>query len=100
MPWFKCFVEGINFPGVLIGEPGLVGFCTTRFVEASTPELAEQEVLAALRFEPSLQLPLSSSRPAEARVAIVEIDAVESNVVPQVRQGFAFYRMESGEGDA
>jgi hypothetical protein len=26
MAWFKCFIEGENFPGKLVEQDGLVGF--------------------------------------------------------------------------
>lgn len=46
--WFRCFIEGKHFPGVLLNEKGTVGFYTTRFVQAESPEQAELEAVALL----------------------------------------------------
>ncbi|MCI0637989.1 MAG: hypothetical protein L0Y72_23555 [Gemmataceae bacterium] len=57
MAWFRCFTRGENFPGKLAGETGLVGFYTTRFVEASSAEKAEALALEGLRAEAKLAPP-------------------------------------------
>jgi hypothetical protein len=57
MKWYKCFVAGENFPGVLIDDKEPVGFYTTRFVQAVNGEDAEMKVLESLRHEESLKLP-------------------------------------------
>lgn len=51
MPWFRCLIEGANFPLSKDGEPALVGFFTTRWVEAETSGEAELHVLALVRNE-------------------------------------------------
>ena len=55
MAWFRCFICGENFPGALAGISGLVGFYTTRFVEAIDHDDAEARVLELLRGEPRLE---------------------------------------------
>jgi hypothetical protein len=66
--WFRCFIRGENFPGQLIGEPGLVGFYVTRFVEAVDVAAAESIALRALRAEPKLAAPPGHTPTGRARV--------------------------------
>ena len=76
MPWFRCSIEGENFPGVLIRRKGLVGFYTTRWVEAADAEQAELAALDLLRTEPTFQLK-TPPEGVEAKVyfdEIVEVD--------------------------
>lgn len=93
MPWFRCFIEGENFPGVLIGDQGLFGFYTTRWVEASDAEAAELIALDALRSDPKLQLESKDLR-TDARVYFDEIVEVDGPGGPNT--GFVWYPMDSG----
>ena len=95
MGWYKCVILGENFPGTLIGVPGPVGFYVNRWVEAASPEAAEQEALATLRTDANLQLPEGVEKPKDARVNFEEIHEVDAPVVPNGQQGFAFFPMES-----
>jgi hypothetical protein len=52
---YQCFIRGENFPGTLIGDMEPVGFFTTRWVEASSPEEAEKLALELLRDDPIFQ---------------------------------------------
>ena len=92
MSWFKCSIEGENFPGQLIGEASPVGFYTTRYVEANSVQDAESIALNHLKNEPSLVVPESVEKPMNAKVHFknieqVNIDAVQSNL------GFIFFVM-------
>jgi hypothetical protein len=49
MPWFRCLVEGENFPLARDGKPALLGFFTTRWVEAASVGEAELNVVAMIR---------------------------------------------------
>lgn len=89
--WFRCFVEGKHFPAAIVGEKGTVGFHTTRFVRATSPNEVEDLVLASLRQEPSLQLPPGTPRPKNAKVYITEITQVPASDVPTTEQGLAFF---------
>lgn len=92
MPWFKCSIEGENFPGALIRSKGLVGFYTTRWVEASSPDEAESAALNLLRSEPSFQLK-SPANTSDAKVYFTEI--VEVDGPGGVNGGAAWYEMGS-----
>ena len=94
MPLFRCFINGKNFPGSLIGEPEPIGFYTTRFVVASTPEEAEMLALSLLKSDASLAAP-ESDRTSDARVYFEEIELVpdDTDQVPGSR--FTFYTAEA-----
>jgi hypothetical protein len=51
--WYKCFIAGENFPGQLIDQDYLIGFYTTRFVQAAGEEDAESVGLEFLKTEDS-----------------------------------------------
>jgi hypothetical protein len=94
MPWFKCFIHGVNFPGELAGESGLVGFYVARFVEAADEQEAESRVLEGLRAEPKLAPPPGYKPAGIARIDFEEIEEVPANEVPAKPSGFAWHSME------
>src|SRR3546814_8747667 len=75
MPLFRCIICGENFPGTLLGQEELVGFYTTRFVEADSPEQAEIMAIELLRNDPSLDVS-SEHRTQSAKVFFEDIDEV------------------------
>ncbi|WP_168076830.1 hypothetical protein [Caulobacter sp. SSI4214] len=90
MPWFKCFIEGENFPGALIGKSHPVGFYATRWVEASSTDEAELVALDLLRTEPIFDIPVEQ-RPKNARVYFTEI--VETHGPGSPNAGATWYVM-------
>lgn len=95
MPWFRCLIEGRNFPGILANVDKPIGFFTTRFIEADNPEHAKLLVLAKLKNEESLQLPPNYPKKTEARVFFEKVTQVNQAEVPEIDQGFAFYEMDT-----
>ena len=93
MPWFKCFVRGEDFPGQLADEPGLVGFYTTRFVEAASAGEAESMALAALRADAKLAAPAGYQPTKNARIIFEEITELPAADVPLPQPGFAWFTM-------
>lgn len=93
MALFRCFIRGENFPSILDGRSTLLGFYTTRFVEANTPEEAELFVLEQLRRDSSLRLPEGVAQNPDARVYFEEIVEVvdDENQIPNA--GFVFFEM-------
>ena len=91
--WFKCFIEGENFPGELIGEKSLVGFYVTRFIEAASTEEAEELAMANLRNDESLALPEGIYPSKEARVYFESIEEVLPSELLDNNTGFTFYVM-------
>lgn len=90
MPWFKCFIEGENFPGVLLDSDTPVGFYTTRWVEASSPDEAELIALDELRREEVFQV-AADQKSKDARVHFTEIVEVSAPEGPNT--GAAWYVM-------
>lgn len=93
MAWFKCSIRGENFPGQLIGAEGLLGFYTTRFVEAIDAEAAETDALHRLKADPKLAPPSGFTPAGQAKVYFEAIEEIVANTVPTVQPGFAWYPM-------
>jgi hypothetical protein len=91
--WFRCSIHGESFPGQLIGEAGLVGFYTARFVEATDADAAETNTLLGLRADPKLTLPADDAPSGQAKVYFEEIEEIAAERVPLVQPGFVFYLM-------
>ena len=94
MPLFRCFIHGKNFPGSLLGESEPIGFYTTRFVVASTPEEAEMLALALLKSDDKLAVP-ELERTTDARVYFEEIEQVPDDTDQVPGSGFTFYTAEA-----
>ena len=98
MPVFRCRVRGERFPGALAGEPGPVGFYTTRYVQAPSAEAAESAALTQLRAEPGF----ARVRPEEWTEAaqvfferIEQVGGLAADASPAPGRGFTFFRMET-----
>ena len=92
MPWYRCSLHGENFPigKALIGKR-LMGFYTTRWVEAADPETAELACLELLRSDPGLAHARGGRiAPMVYLEEIVELDEPPEN---PPGSGFSFYRM-------
>jgi hypothetical protein len=92
MPIFRCSICGENFPGQLLGQDDLVGFYTTRYVDADTPEQAEHLALELLRDDPSLEL-APEHRTPNAKVYFERIDEIPANEQQEPNAGFVFFTM-------
>jgi hypothetical protein len=95
MPWYKCSVVGEDFPGSILGKSQLIGFYTTRFVEAATADEAEMLALNNLKDEPKLRLPDGTPKQTLARVTFEDIVEIETPESPVVQTGFCFFEMGS-----
>ena len=94
MPLFRCFIHGKDFPGSLIGESEPIGFYTTRFVVAATPDEAEMLALSLLKSDEKLAVP-ESDRTTDARVYFEEIELVPDDTDQVPGSGFTFYTDEA-----
>lgn len=92
MPWYKCFVHGKDFPGRLADEQGTVGFYTTQFIEANSPQEVEELGMKALKENPKLQLELITQEDARAMVYYEEILEIAKADVPKTQGGFVWYK--------
>ena len=93
--WFKCFVAGRNFSGVLVGDSNPVGFYTTCFVRARSKELAEVAALGLVRADKRLELPNGCLPLPNESIAVEEIIEVNADTVSGHSQGFVWYDMET-----
>jgi len=94
MKWFKCLVCGENFPGELIGHDQPVGFCTTQFVQAETPQDAESKAVLRLKKHKSLQLHDETIKRDAAKVYFENTVEVMADEVDNPQQGLSFYPMD------
>ncbi len=94
MAWFKCLIEGEDFPGSLIQRDGLVGFYVIRCVEAGTEEEAETRALAELKKEAMFDLG-NAAKPKGAKVYFNEIVEIDEPLSPL--PGATWFQMEKPE---
>ena len=89
-------IRGENFPGQLLGKKGLVGFYTTRWVEAADPEEAELKGLEILRNDPSLAIKSDKLRQQDpvAKVYFEEIEQMVETAKRTPNKGATWFDME------
>ena len=92
MPLYRVVLNGQNFPGIILGEAGPIGFYTTRFVDADDPNAAETAALELLRSDRSLNVS-TAHHTLDARVLIEELDEVPAETERIPNAGFTFYPM-------
>jgi len=93
--WFRCLIRAENFPGQFIGEAGLLGFYTNRFVEANDAKITETDVLHRFRKETRLAAPTGCIPAGQVKVYFQEIEEIAVDKVPPARPGISWYRMEN-----
>ena len=79
-----------------MGSKGLMGFYTTRWVEAASPEEAETLALEALRTDPDLKVssPKVRERGQAARVYFEKIDQVPDGTETRPNKGATWFQMD------
>jgi hypothetical protein len=92
VPTYRVLLNGENFRFEQGGKR--IGFYTTRFVQASSPEEAELAAVQELRNEPKLANAVKDPA-APAMLYAEEIVEVEPDSVPETELGLAFYDSES-----
>ena len=93
MPWFRCLALGENF---VLGDGQVLGFFTTRWVEAESPEQAEYAALSLLRLDEGLKTVVNKEASPNAKVTFEEIVEVE-NGDRAPGKGFTWFPMEKEE---
>lgn len=93
MPVFRCFIRGENFPGKLVGQVAPIGFYTTRFVDAETPEQAEMLAVGLLRVDEDLDV-APEHRTPDAKVYFEKIEEVPAEMERKPNKGFSFFTMD------
>ena len=93
MPLFQCYIRGENFPMTLDGKFRLMGFYTTRWVDAPDAEAAELLGLDMLRDEFRFSVEERHKAP-EAKVYFEEIEEVPSDTARNPNKGATWFEME------
>jgi hypothetical protein len=91
MPWFRVFACGEDFPVVLDGQVEVVGFYTTRYVEAETAGEAEAIASEMLFEDPDLETPPGYEE-YQPRLVFEEVEQVSAPV--DIDDNFSFFPME------
>ena len=100
MKKYKVFLNGKNFWMKADGQPKLKGFYTTRFVEADTPEKAENLAVQLIREDPKLRKAVINEKTDPPMIYAEDIELLrtfEGVRVPGA--GYTFYEEET-EGNA
>ena len=93
MPFYRCLIRGENFAWKTDAGWELMGFYTTRWVQALHPAAAEQRVVARLREEPKFQRPDGYAGGPPAKVFVEEVAKVKA--LPRGRgSGAAWFAMD------
>lgn len=96
MPWFRLFACGEDFPVIIDGSVEIVGFYTTRYVEA--PTQGEAEALASeLLFDDEDLQPPPGYEDYQPRIVFEEVTQVLEPV--DIDDNFSFFPMEEDEED-
>jgi hypothetical protein len=91
--WFRCFIRGENFPAGAADLDRLVGFFTTRFVEADGGDEAEERGLEMLLADPWLASLRGHPALAKATLSVQETDQIPADRVPAEPPGLTFFQM-------
>jgi hypothetical protein len=94
MAWYRAMLRGENFFLRLAGEIKRMGFYTTRWIEASSSEDAENRAIELIRSDAELRPQVLNAKNDPPMVYIEELAEVEEHDVPDIQQGFSFFPEE------
>jgi hypothetical protein len=92
MAWYRLFACGEDFPVILDGNVEIVGFYTTRFVEAETQGEAEALASELLFADEDLQPPPGYEE-YQPRLSFEEVEQVAAPI--DIADNFSFFRMDA-----
>jgi len=96
MAWFRLFACGEDFPVVIDGNVEVVGFYTTRYVEAASASEAETIASEMLFEDPDLEAP-PGYEDLQPRIVFEEVEQVAEPV--DINDGFNFFPMEEDDDE-
>ncbi|HET9231347.1 MAG TPA: hypothetical protein VFO00_08660 [Vitreimonas sp.] len=96
MAWFRLFACGEDFPVILDGNVELVGFYTTRYIEAETAGEAESLASEQLFEDEDLQAPPGYEE-YQPRIVFEEVEQVAGPL--DINDGFSFFPMDEEDED-
>src|SRR5688572_14762202 len=95
---YKVFINGRNFWMEANGQSKLMGFYTTRFVEADTPENAENLAVDLVRTDAELRKAITNEKSNPPMIYAKDIELLQtSEGVRLPGAGYTFYEEESEE---
>lgn len=92
MAWFRLFACGEDFPVIIDGNVEIVGFYTTRYVEAATQGEAEAIASELLFEDEDLQPPPGDWDDLQPRIVFEEVEQVTEPL--DINDGFNFFPMQ------
>ena len=96
MAWFRLFACGEDFPVILDGNVEIVGFYTTRYIEAETAGEAEAIASEQLFEDEDLQPPPGYEE-YQPRLVFEEVEQVAEPL--DINDGFSFFPMDEENED-
>lgn len=97
MAWFRLFACGEDFPVIIDGHVEIVGFYTTRYVEAANAAEAETIASELLFEDEDLQPPPGDWDDLQPRIVFEEVEQVAEPL--EINDGFSFFPMDEEEED-
>jgi len=97
MAWFRLFACGEDFPVILDGRVEIVGFYTTRYVEAETQSEGEALVSEMLFEDEDLQPPPGDWSDLQSRIMFEEVAQVAEPI--DIDDNFSFFPMDESDED-
>lgn len=97
MAWFRLFACGEDFPVIIDGHVEVVGFYTTRYVEAETSGEAEA-IASELLFEDEDLQPPRGYEDYQPRIMFEEVEQVAQPI--DIDDNFSFFPMEEEDEEA
>jgi hypothetical protein len=94
MPWFRLFALGEDFPVIIDGNVEIVGFYTTRYVEAASASEAEA-IASDLLFEDEDLQPPPGYEDIQPRLVFEEVEQVAEPI--DIDDNFSFFPMDEDE---
>lgn len=92
MAWFRLFACGEDFPVIIDNNVELVGFYTTRYVEAPTQGEAEALCSELLFEDEDLQPPPGDWSDVQSRISFEEVEQVAGPI--DIEENFIFFPMD------
>lgn len=96
MPWFRLFACGEDFPVIIDNNVEIVGFYTTRYVDA--PSAGEAEAIASeMLFEDEDLQPPPGYEDYQPSIMFEEVEQVAAPM--DIDDNFSFFPMDQSDGE-
>ncbi|WKL58623.1 hypothetical protein Q1W73_06460 [Asticcacaulis sp. ZE23SCel15] len=89
--WYRVMLKGENFRTKTDGKTEILGFYTTRYVEAGSEDEAEHKAVDLIRKDESLKKIVLNAKDDPPLIYLEEIDVVLSDHSNEPVMGYVFY---------